>query len=53
MSELDQKKLVESSQIIRVVVEDVSRTAEYSSDIAEIVLNMTAGQIIANAVQVK
>ena len=53
LSELDRRKPAESSQIIRVVVEDVSRTAEYSSDIAEIVLNMTAEQIIANAVQMK
>jgi phosphate uptake regulator len=53
LSELDRRKPAESSQIIRVVVEDVSRTAEYSSDIAEIVLNMTAEQIIATAVQMK
>jgi phosphate uptake regulator len=53
LSELDRRKPVESSQIIRVVLDDISRTAEYSSDIAEIVLNMTAEQIIATNSQTK
>jgi len=53
LSELDRRKPAESSQVIRLIVEDISRTAEYSSDIAEIVLNLTAGQIIATATQTK
>ncbi len=51
LSELERRKPAESSQTIRIVLEDISRTAEYSSDIAEIVLNMTAEQIIATAVK--
>jgi len=40
-----EKGTAESLQTIRLVVEDIRRTAEYASDIAEIVLNMTAEQI--------
>jgi len=52
LSELDRRKPAESSQIIRLILEDISRTAEYSSDIAEIVLNLTAGQIIVTVTPV-
>jgi phosphate uptake regulator len=33
----------------RLIVGDLRRTAEHSSDIAEIVLNMTAGQVVIDA----
>jgi hypothetical protein len=46
---IEQNEPVESIQTIRLIIESIRRTAEYASDIAEIVLNMTAEQIIVNS----
>lgn len=42
---IEEKESAESLKTIRLIIEDIKRTAEYASDIAEIVLNMTAEQI--------
>jgi len=38
---------LESYHTLRLIIEDIRRTAEYASDIAEIVLNLTAEQTVA------
>lgn len=45
---IEQNEPVDSIQTIRLIIESIRRTAEYASDIAEIVLNLTAEQIITN-----
>jgi len=41
-----QKKEVEDAPHLRLIIESVSRTAEYASDIAEVVLNLTIESIL-------
>ncbi|MCL5319235.1 MAG: phosphate uptake regulator PhoU [Thaumarchaeota archaeon] len=41
--------LTSSYYKVRLIMEDIRRTAEYASDIAEIVLNMTAEQVVIDA----
>jgi hypothetical protein len=38
------------SSIIKFVLEDIRRTAEYSSDIAEVVINETVQDIISEKI---
>jgi len=45
-----QKTEQTSTPILRIITESIRRTAEYSSDIAEIVLNLNINQIIRNNV---
>ncbi|MDW8044552.1 MAG: phosphate uptake regulator PhoU [Nitrososphaerota archaeon] len=42
---MEKSGFVELLQMVRLIVEGIKRTAEYASDIAEIVLNMTAEQV--------
>ena len=44
---------VEEAANIRLIIESVRRTAEYSSDIAEIVLNLTVESVISRHFQTK
>lgn len=43
---IEKGKFMDSYYTIRFIVEDIRRTAEYASDIAEITLNMTVAQIV-------
>ena len=40
----------EQSYVARLIVEDIKRTAEYATDIAEIVLNLTADKILSSKI---
>jgi phosphate uptake regulator len=44
---LEKQRAVETLQAIRLTLDDIRRTAEYASDIAEVVLNMTADTVLA------
>ena len=46
LTTMEKGRSIKSLQTIRLIVEDIKRTAEYASDIAEIVLNMTAERVI-------
>jgi phosphate uptake regulator len=43
---IDAESSREQSYLARLIVEDIKRTAEYATDIAEIVLNLTADEIL-------
>lgn len=43
---IDAESSREQSYVTRLIVEDIKRTAEYATDIAEIVLNLTADKIL-------
>jgi len=43
---MERGRPAESYYTVRILIEDIRRTVEYASDIAEIVLNMTAEQIV-------
>jgi phosphate uptake regulator len=45
---IDTASVSEQSYIARLIVEDIKRTAEYATDIAEIVLNLTADKILSS-----
>ncbi len=47
---IDAASVREQSYIARLVVEDIRRTAEYATDIAEIVLNLTADKILSSKI---
>ncbi len=38
---------VEEASYVRLIIESIRRTAEYATDIAEIVLNLTVESILA------
>jgi hypothetical protein len=42
-----QKMDIEEAPYLRLIIESIRRTAEYASDIAEIVLNLTIESILA------
>jgi len=46
LATMERGKPIESYHTIRLIIEDIRRTAEYASDIAEITLNMTAEQVV-------
>lgn len=46
LTDMEDKRMVSSYHTVRLIMEDIRRTAEYASDIAEIVLNMTAEQVL-------
>jgi phosphate uptake regulator len=43
---LEKNETIEYLHSIRLIIEDIRRTAEYASDIAEVVLNMTAQKVM-------
>ena len=46
LNSVEKGRTLETYYPIRLILEDIQRTAEYASDIAEAVLNMTAEQIV-------
>ena len=46
---IDAESSREHSYVTRLIVEDIKRTAEYATDIAEIVLNLTADKVLFNS----
>ncbi|MEM4165719.1 MAG: phosphate uptake regulator PhoU, partial [Nitrososphaerales archaeon] len=45
---IDAESSKEQTYIARLIIEDIKRTAEYATDIAEIVLNLTADKILSS-----
>jgi len=48
LNTVEKGRTLETYYPIRLILEDIQRTAEYASDIAEAVLNMTAEQIVTS-----
>ena len=46
---MEKMRDVEPYHTLRLIVDDIRRTAEYASDIAEIVLNLTVDQVVIEA----
>ena len=48
LTSIEKGKAIALPPALRLIVEDIRRTAEYSSDIAEIVLNLTVEQVVSD-----
>jgi phosphate uptake regulator len=44
--QMDSLKLVDNTSILKLILEDIRRTAEYSSDISEVVMDETVQSVI-------
>jgi hypothetical protein len=47
LTTIEKEKKIESYPTVRLIIEDIRRTAEYASDIGEVVLNLNVDQMIA------